>query len=604
MNTIEEYIQYKKLEYKSTGNNQFVLRICPECSDQKGHFYINQESGLYNCKKCNSSGNYNQFRQLYGDNAIDINGVDLSVLPVQSASIVKKYTILNNYTAIEQHERLKINSQLIEYLNNRGIPQEVIDHFKIGTDGENITIPLFENEELVNIMYRRNPSKDISEDIPKYWLEKGCKSVLFNSEIFNKDEGKAIIITEGVFDAMVLWNNGIKHVISITLGASSFPDNWVDYFSKYKTIYLCFDNETSKIGYEGAKKVAEKLGKNKCRFISLPIPEGQTKTDITDFFIRDKQPAQAFIELVRSAKYLLNGEASDIVHISELMKIVENRILHGDDLGIATGFENLDKAMGGLRKGRLVILSGKPNSGKSALSLNIVRNLSLSDVPSFVFSLEMPPIDVARRLLLMENSITNTEIDQIKTPEDKNMIKCISIMKLFDDRPIYLYRQSGQVAFKKFQDSARYAVLELGCRLVVVDHLHFFAHSVMNKTSETANIVREMKLLAIELNVCILCLAHIKRTQNKEAMLTDLKDSSSLEGDADQVLFLYRKSESSDIEEKKKTELKIAKNRDGKAGDKIPMNFDLDHLLFTELNAIEIQKQEMQQEKSNSNLPW
>jgi len=105
---------------------------------------------------------------------------------------------------------------LLEYLiTKRGLEEKTIRNFKIGADAGQITIPIFDSDEvLVNIRRRKNP-KDTS-DSPKYYAEKGCKSILFNEQVLTKNPAE-LIVTEGEFDAMVLWQKGFVNVTSTTL---------------------------------------------------------------------------------------------------------------------------------------------------------------------------------------------------------------------------------------------------------------------------------------------------------------------------------------------------------------------------------------------------
>ena len=154
------------------------------------------EEGLWDCKKCGSKGNYNQFREVFGDNALEIGGTLLpqsKQSPNTNGTITtlkpkKTYTELKFDLPIQQASRLwAVDIKFLDYLKNtRKLSETVIKQFKIGSTGDAISIPIYEEGKLVNIRYRRDPSKDNDEEAgARYSQEKGAKTALFNGDILS-----------------------------------------------------------------------------------------------------------------------------------------------------------------------------------------------------------------------------------------------------------------------------------------------------------------------------------------------------------------------------------------------------------------------------------
>ncbi len=150
---------------------------------------------------------------------------------------------------------------------------------------------------------------------------------------------------------MQLIQVGIENVVSGTLGATSFPDDWVERFEGLEKIIIVYDSD--KAGVEGMKKVSEKLGHSRCRLVSLPNVANRKKTDITNFFVDDGKTKNDFLDLVKKAKCLAAVTEESVKHISEFNDKLRDMLLSGEHIGVATGFKQLDEVMGGLRKGRL-----------------------------------------------------------------------------------------------------------------------------------------------------------------------------------------------------------------------------------------------------------
>jgi len=605
---IRSYLQEKQIEFREAGDDQLVLAYCPYCGDNKAfhHFYINKYKGLFDCKKCSIAGNFNMLRKTFGDAEIDL--TKYTNEESQKQKIKKEYKPLNHTVPTNYAARLhSLDKHFLKYLLEvRKLDESVIKRFRVGSTGKEITIPIYENSVLVNIRYRRDPSKDGIDESPRYTSEKGCKSALFNGDKL-KEPLKICFLTEGEFDAMQLIQRGIENTVSVTLGSSYFPEEWAEKFKDIQTVFIIFDNDEA--GKNGAKKAAEKIGVDKCKLVHLPSKPGRKKTDLTNYFVDDGFTKADFMELVNHAKPVSLVADDTVKHISEFNEQIRELLIQGDHLGKLTGFNGLDEMMGGLRKGRLIIISGLTNSGKTSFSLNMALDMAKRKLPVFFFSMEMPPIDIVKKVIMLEAKLTNTQLKEIVDPSTELQLIDKTLATFKDSNgsgglPMYLYNGSGALKFEVVAECARIAKQEYNAECIFIDHLHYFVQNYNNLTSDTSKLVRQIKQLAMSLDIPIVLLAHLNRGGRSKSRtglyvpsLSDLRDTGALEQDADQVIFVCRDSESSEKTEREKAIIKLAKNRDGYAGRTVSMIFDEEITSFLEVaGGVDFEMEKKQEE--------
>ena len=265
-----------------------------------------------------------------------------------------------------------------------------------------------------------------------------------------------------------------------------------------------------------------------------------------------------------------------------LMDSVQNieKLLHnkGGLTGIPTGFNDLDKLTSGLHPSDFIILAARPSMGKTALALNIVQNVALrahkrvgGDPRSVAFfSLEMSKEQLVNRMLCAEANIDSQRlrIGEMKEDDWTHLWDACDVMS---KAKIYIDDTAG-ITVMDMRSRARRLKAEHGLDLIVVDYLQLMQGSGKRNTSgdrqqEVSEISRSLKALARELVVPVLALSQLSRgveaRQVKRPMLSDLRESGSLEQDADIVAFLYREDYYNPETENKHTELIIAKHRNG-----------------------------------------
>jgi len=247
--------------------------------------------------------------------------------------------------------------------------------------------------------------------------------------------------------------------------------------------------------------------------------------------------------------------------------------------GLPTGFPDLDNLLAGLQKSDLIILAARPSVGKTALALDMARNVAVKQkVPVGIFSLEMSKEQLVDRLLCSEANVDMWRMRTGKLSEREDDFPRIGhAMGVLSEAPIFI-DDSATANIMEIRAKARRLQLEHGLGLIIVDYLQLMeGRTAENRVQEVAEITRGLKALARELNVPVLALSQLSRAveMSKPAIpkLAHLRESGSIEQDADVVLFIYRKAadknyQTEDLlpEEKNIAEIHIAKHRNGPTG--------------------------------------
>ncbi len=295
-------------------------------------------------------------------------------------------------------------------------------------------------------------------------------------------------------------------------------------------------------------------------------------------------------------------EVSGLTHIKSVIETetydrlnkMSNPETRADYIGIPTGIGSLDKVIGGLYKSDLIILGARPGMGKTAFALNIVRNVAINSGKTVCFfSLEMSRDQLAQRMLSSEAGIPS---EHLRSGE------------LEDDEWTRLAMAGDNLSKANifFDETSNITVPEMKAKLrrmpkvdlVVVDYLGLMksARNIDNRVQEVSEITRNLKIMAKDLKVPVIACAQLSRgTETKgkshKPALSDLRDSGSIEQDADIVLFLYRdtyydneKAEDEDRSDPNKSECIVAKNRHGGLGT-VDLFFDGQYTRFTSLDT-------------------
>ncbi|MDX6511800.1 MAG: replicative helicase [Gaiellaceae bacterium] len=273
-----------------------------------------------------------------------------------------------------------------------------------------------------------------------------------------------------------------------------------------------------------------------------------------------------------------NRVTSEFAHIESLLKESFERITQlyeaGVDVtGVPSGFRDIDRLTSGFQPGNLIILAARPSMGKSALGLCIAANLAVRvGTPVAIFTLEMSKSEVTQRLMCSEAKVESGRLRTGKLAVDdwpRLTAACDKLAKA----PIYV-DDSGSITMMEIRSKARRLkskVPNLG--LIIVDYLQLMTSgaSSENRVQEVSQISRNLKVLARDLDVPILAMSQLSRAveqrHDKRPILSDLRESGSIEQDADLVMFVYRDEYYNDESDQQGlAEVILAKHRNGPTG--------------------------------------
>lgn len=263
----------------------------------------------------------------------------------------------------------------------------------------------------------------------------------------------------------------------------------------------------------------------------------------------------------------------DVIETAQV-KIEERASMSSDVTGTPTGFHDFDKITTGLHEDNLIILAARPAMGKTALALNIAQNVAVKAKKAVaVFSLEMGSESLVERMLAAEGNVMSYHIRTGKLSENEWQ-RLIYAQAQLAEAKIYIDDTPG-IRVTEIRSRARKLAQETdGLGLIVIDYLQLITgNNPKNRQQEVSEISRQLKILAKELNVPVIALSQLSRNveqrQDKRPVLSDLRESGSIEQDADIVAFLYREAyydKSDDGPENNKVELILEKNRHGSLG--------------------------------------
>jgi replicative DNA helicase len=249
----------------------------------------------------------------------------------------------------------------------------------------------------------------------------------------------------------------------------------------------------------------------------------------------------------------------------------------GEISGVRTGYNDLDQLTTGLQKSDLVIIAARPSVGKTSLALNIAEHAAVRDRRSVgVFSLEMSKEQLVLRLL---SSVASIDSQRLRTGflEELDFARIAPAMNALSEAPVYI-DDTPNISTMELRTKARRLQAESGLDLVIVDYLQLMQATSTsrdaNRVQEVSEISRGLKALARELKVPVIALSQLSRQpemrESREPRLSDLRESGSIEQDADLVLFLWRERERGADDQDAAGEvvkLKLAKHRNGPTGE-------------------------------------
>ncbi len=271
--------------------------------------------------------------------------------------------------------------------------------------------------------------------------------------------------------------------------------------------------------------------------------------------------------------------AEDLVHVKDIVvesyDMIEKRYNNRDDLtGVSSGFYDLDNYTAGFQPSDLIILAARPSMGKTAFCLNIAQAVGINQKkPVAIFSLEMSKEQLVQRMLCSEAEIDSNRLRTGHMQTD-DWNKLAGAMGKLADSPIFIDDSPGATVMDLRAKCRRLCMEQKDMGMIIIDYLQLMEGTGSNdRVQEISKISRGLKGLARELKVPVIALSQLSRAvesrTNKRPMLSDLRESGSIEQDADIVMFIYRDeyyNPESAENNKGKAEIIIAKQRNGPVG--------------------------------------
>jgi replicative DNA helicase len=318
-----------------------------------------------------------------------------------------------------------------------------------------------------------------------------------------------------------------------------------------------------------------------------------TAAEVTEMGFNQVKTAQQVLE---EAEQALFNISQDYLHdeFIPLKLLLEKSFDRLDELqktkgglrGVPTGFKTIDNMTSGLQDSNLIILAGRPSLGKSSLALNFAQHAAVKHkVPVAFFSLEMSREQLVDRLLSAQADVDSWHITTGNLADD-DFKKIGDAMGELADAPIYIDDTPG-INILELRTKARRLQMDQGIKLVIVDYLQLIqGRGLESRVQEVSEITQALKNMARELKLPVLACAQLSRAvemrEGRRPQLSDLRESGSIEQDADLVMFLYREDEDNRTDVK----LSVAKHRNGATGE-IDLFFRGDRTRFFEMEKLE-----------------
>jgi len=315
-------------------------------------------------------------------------------------------------------------------------------------------------------------------------------------------------------------------------------------------------------------------------------------SQINELAFRDDGEVQSILDSAEQQIFSISQHAMkrDFIPIKEALASSFDRLdeLHkraGGLRGVATGFSDLDHKLAGMQDSNLIILAARPGTGKTAMILNIAQYVAVHDnTPVGIFSLEMSKEELVDRLLVSQADIDAWKLKTGKLSDD-DFTNLSDAMGQLAEAPIYIDDTPG-ISILEMRTKARRLQMEYGVKLIIIDYLQLAdpGRRMDSRVQEVSMVSQSFKNLARELSIPVLACSQLSRAVESRGTrvpeLSDLRESGSIEQDADVVMFLYREEgDMTQWGEQIPTKLRIAKHRNGPLGE-IDLIFRGDRIRF------------------------
>ncbi len=519
--------------------DELFFKYCPFCGGD-GHdrntFSINLKTGMFKCFRA-SCGRQGHFVQMAKEFSYPL---DFQTYGKSKAA----------YRPLPQ-KQIQVRDPAVIYLESRGISRETAERYQITTraDMQNVLVfPFYDQEGVLRFVKYRKTDFDKTRDKNKEWCERDTMPILFGMKQC-VDFG-TLVITEGQIDSLTLADCGIQNAVSVPTGALGFTwlENCWDWILKFKEAVVFGDCEKGEI------TVAGELSKR------LPMPVRVTQPE--DYFgekdandILRRYGKDAVVSAVHNAKLKPVNRVKELADVQAVDIYSMERIF--------TGINEIDRVIGGLYFGQVILLTGKRGEGKSTFMSQLIVEALEQGYKTFAYSGELTDYHFKRWLDFQaagpDNIVSNTDRFGEETYLLTNDV--VERLNRWYRGKAYLYDNSAVTGSDELESllvTIEKAVCRYGIRFVCIDNL-MTALDVDLKDDlyrAQSRFLRELKLLAGHHNIVILLVAHPRKTKDGTFANDDVAGSADITNRVD-VVMSYSRSEDEACDSK----LAITKNR-------------------------------------------
>lgn len=394
----------------------------------------------------------------------------------------------------------------------------------------------------------------------------GC--IIRDSSVLDSISGKinyddfAKEINKKIFKKICEMEKDGEHIDIVTL-TERLPDVEANYITGLLEVSFFSSNINFHI-----KELKKKSSLRKLRNVGYKITELSEGTGILEDIFDESE--RLLFEVSQTS---VNQEVKPIGNIlNKSFERIDDLIKNKGKLrGVPTGFVDIDNKLLGLQNSDLIILAARPSVGKTSLALDIARNVGIKYKQAVgLFSLEMSGEQLSDRMVAAESNI---DLWRLKTGNlcSKDIEKITETISKMSEAPIFI-DDTSSLNITQLRATARRLKKEHDLKLIIIDYLQLMNGNKENRVQEISDISRGLKTLAKELNIPILALSQLSRAvesrNDQRPKLSDLRESGSIEQDADIVMFIYREDRVNPNTDKKGlAEVIISKHRNGSVGD-------------------------------------
>lgn len=445
-------------------------------------------------------------------------------------------------------------SDIHEYWNHRGISDETLEYLDVRSDGNGNTVFNYYDTNDVLTMVKYRPARSLKKGENKNWTQKGADTspLLMNMNRINTSQ--PLLIVEGEADMMSAVEAGYYNTVSVPLGVQN--THWLEecweWLDQFQEVIIAFDNDEA--GTKARKDVIYRLGTWRCRVIDYPrFKESKNGNKIP---IKDMNDCLQMFGASYVFNMIINSKEIPVSSVTDFSMIDD--IDMNEMSGIETGIKPLDRELMKNFYGMLLILTGRPGSGKTSLVDQMIANAMDNDVPVFLFSKEMPDRMTASWMNFILAGARNVEEKTLDNGGTYYVVP-YEIKKQIHEhykKKLYIYNDSEPNDIDHVMASAEECTRKYGTKLIIIDNMMMLdlKSSEAEKNTAQTNLTNRLIDFATKFNVAVILIAHPKKTAdiNSDISMYEIAGTSNIINLAMRSLGLRRVSKSEKEDTKSK----------------------------------------------------